>query len=391
MKILQVISSGFVGGGAENGTLRVKEKHEALGHEVRILSSDMGKQKILFSDYTFKSIKPYGYARYLRHIFNIDAYITLRTILKDWQPDVVHLRTMDQVSPLVPFLLKNYNTVATLHGPEEYLSELLLWYFPDNDFKTSKRERTGLTGKGKLHYLYSKYLSQPMYRRSLKNVNTFIAPSNYIKVAAAKDVSPIKHIPNGVELMPYAKIRSNNRILYVGRIEQVKGIDYLIKAVGKAAKSNPKVKLDIIGEGSYENEIKSLVVELNLSKNVNFIGWVSQKDLYRYYEMSTAIVIPSVWPENFPTVCNEAMSIGRPVIATKVGGIPELVENGTTGYLVPAENDVALAEAILKILNHEALAQKMGEYGRKKVEALSMDIHANKLIELYKSLNKEQS
>src|SRR5690242_240114 len=137
MKILHVISYGFDGGGAENELFELKTSMEQAGHQFRVLSSDIGlDHPSFFADATFQHIPATGLSKYFYRAFNPHSYRAVRTAIRDFQPDVVHLHTMGQISPSVLFLLRQVPTVLTIHGPEEFTRWLLPWYLPPTDYKT---------------------------------------------------------------------------------------------------------------------------------------------------------------------------------------------------------------------------------------------------------------
>jgi glycosyltransferase involved in cell wall biosynthesis len=388
MKILHVISIGRVAGGAEKNTFIVNDLHRELGYEVRTLSSDVDKDKQLLSEYTFSAIKKEERTKYIRHIFNVQAYKELRRLLKEWDPDIVHLHTMGQVSPLPLFLLKHYKTVMHLHGPEVFIPALLPWCIHKSLYTSDARNWSSLTPIGKLYFLYYRYLAYPVYRLGLRNVNLFIAPSKYIAKISKTTLSPIVHLPSGIFMKEYCRYPKNGTILSVGRIEKVKGLDYLLHAMKEVIVEFPKAKLIIIGKGPFEAELRQLAKDLGITKNVVFPGWVDQSEVYEYYKNCRIFVLPSVWPENFPTVCNEALSAGRPVVATRVGGIGEIVEHRKSGLLVPPQNSSALAKAMINLYDNRKLAEQMGKNGYESVKKFEFHLHAQKLTDIYEQVSK---
>ena len=179
--------------------------------------------------------------------------------------------------------------------------------------------------------------------------------------------------------MPF-KIEDKDRILMtVGRLHKQKGHCYLIQAVSKVRKEFPKVKLLVIGEGEEENNLKKLVKSLDLMNEVIFAGLSS--DMERILPMAELFILPSLW-EGLPNALLEAMAAGKPVVATKVGGIPEIVVHGETGVLIPPRDTDALAIAIIDLLQNRLKAKDMGEAGR---------IRAGKRFSIYKMIEKTEN
>ncbi|MCK5255586.1 MAG: glycosyltransferase [Deltaproteobacteria bacterium] len=179
--------------------------------------------------------------------------------------------------------------------------------------------------------------------------------------------------------MPF-KIEDEDRILMtVGRLHEQKGHYYLVQAVSRVQKEFPKVKLLVTGEGEEENNLKKLVKSLDLMNEVIFAGLSS--DMERILPMAELFILPSLW-EGLPNALLEAMAAGKPVVATKVGGIPEIVVHGETGMLIPPGDTDALTAAILDLLQNRLKAKDMGEAGR---------IRAGKRFSIYKMIEKTEN
>ena len=179
--------------------------------------------------------------------------------------------------------------------------------------------------------------------------------------------------------MPF-RIGDKDRILMtVGRLHKQKGHCYLIQAVSKVRKEFPKVKLLVTGEGEEENNLKKLVKSLDLMNEVIFAGLSSA--IERILPMAELFILPSLW-EGLPNALLEAMAAGKPVVATKVGGIPEIVVHGETGMLIPPRDTDALAAAIIDLLQNRLKAKDMGEAGR---------IRAGKRFSIYKMIEKTEN
>jgi len=202
-------------------------------------------------------------------------------------------------------------------------------------------------------------------------------------------VSPIIHLPNFIELQQFHEVRNNYNLLFVGRLEKIKGVEFLIQAISFIIKVFPQTTLTIVGDGHNKTDLCNLTKKLQLEKYIHFRGWVEHKDLNTYYEKASIVVIPSVVPENFPTVCNEAMSAGRPVIGTNVGGIPEIIDDEVNGYLVEPENPEQIAEKVIKLFSEEKLLKELGRNARKKAEEFSIEKHMDNLEKIYEEVIKK--
>ncbi len=165
--------------------------------------------------------------------------------------------------------------------------------------------------------------------------------------------------------------RTANTVLTIGRIAPSKGFEYLIEAFRKVVRSNPYLVLNIVGEAEksrqkYFTYLKSLVHRYSLDYNVKFLGYRS--DIAALLDEAAMLVMPSVVEEAFGRVTIEAFAKGVPVVAAKVGALEEIIEDGKNGILVFPRNSEALAEAILKLLQDNALADSLAVNARQKAE-----------------------
>lgn len=148
----------------------------------------------------------------------------------------------------------------------------------------------------------------------------------------------------------------------VARLAEQKGLPTLIEAAGLLRARGVDFQLTIIGDGPLRGEIESLIARSNLTESVRLAGWQGSAEVRALIEQSRALVLPS-YAEGLPVVIMEALALGRPVVSTWVAGIPELVEPGQTGWLVPPGDTEALARAIEQVLR--ASPETLAEMGRK--------------------------
>ncbi len=182
---------------------------------------------------------------------------------------------------------------------------------------------------------------------------------------------------DGVE--PYAG--TEPRLLCVGRLIPIKGHLVLLRALAQARERVPGVVLDVAGRGPLEPALKAYARELGLDGAVRFLGFVSPVE--RALEQAAIVVVPSLG-EGFGMVALEAMERGRPVIASAVGGLPEIVADGETGLVVPSGDANALADAIVALAGDLERAAAMGRAGRERALALfTPERCATRIEELY--------
>jgi glycosyltransferase involved in cell wall biosynthesis len=178
-------------------------------------------------------------------------------------------------------------------------------------------------------------------------------------------------IPNGIHI---SKISSNNsntegvsshrRLLFVGRLDPIKGVFPLFDAM-KQVKSD--IELVMVGDGPSRAELEKRIVEAGLQKRIRLVGAQPATVVQEWLRQSTALVLPSFY-ESLPLVIMEANAAGLPVIASEVGGIPTLVQQGDNGWLTPPNDPEALAKTIDWLFSDLENAKKMGENGRKRMQ-----------------------
>ncbi|MBX3011955.1 MAG: GT4 family glycosyltransferase PelF [Caldilineaceae bacterium] len=198
-------------------------------------------------------------------------------------------------------------------------------------------------------------------------------------------------IPNGVDTQSFAPPptppttdRQPRIFGFVGRLHPVKGLPFLLEAFAQVVAQCPEQQLWLIGEGSERQRLAQQRDALGLTKHVTF--WGARQDVAALLQQMDLFVLPSHW-EGMPMVLLEAMAVGLPVVATAVGGTPEVVVPGETGYLVPPADPPALAQALLRFCHDPALCQRLGAAGRQRVEQhFSIEQNVAQTVALYEKL-----
>jgi glycosyltransferase involved in cell wall biosynthesis len=194
-------------------------------------------------------------------------------------------------------------------------------------------------------------------------------------------------IRNGIPLnaLPEKQLQKIYDVLFVGRLERVKGVDILLRAAEYIRRVHSKnIKIGIVGTGVLLSDLKKLSSNLGINNTVEFLGL--HHDILRLIDESTIFVLPSRW-EGASISILEAMSRNVPVIATSVGGIPEVISNGQDGILVNPENPEMLAEAIIYLLENEKLREMLVNDAFKKVkEEFSIARYTYDILNLYKNV-----
>lgn len=186
------------------------------------------------------------------------------------------------------------------------------------------------------------------------------------------------------------------RLISVARLTEKKGIEYSIRAVAQLLKTYPNIHYDIIGDGPLQAELEQLIHSLDVEAQVKLLGWKAQRDVIELLHQSDILVAPSVTSktgdqEGIPVAIMESMAMGLPVVSTWHSGIPELVADGVSGFLVPERDVDALAQRLAYLVNHPHVWAALGRAGRNRVEEhFNNQPLSDRLVELYATLVTEQ-
>jgi len=268
-------------------------------------------------------------------------------------------------------------SVITLHGGDVYVNVAEGYDFP------------------------TRWYVRPVLSWTLRNASALTAISEDCKThalhAGAKE-SSITVVMNGADLRRFspppagdAPAKFGARMIFACRqLFPRKGIRFLIEAVAKLKPKYPDISLIIAGDGFERPALEELARTLGVADKTEFLGWVANKELPRYFRGCAVSVIPSL-EEGFGIPAAEAMGCEIPVVATDAGGLPEVVENGVTGYVVPKGDAGALAGAIDRLLADGALRSRMGKAGRiRAIERFDWDLAVRKFEAVYAGVLKKR-
>ena len=196
-------------------------------------------------------------------------------------------------------------------------------------------------------------------------------------------------IYNGIEpppVLPGPLPFDAPRLLCLGRLAPEKGFELAVSAFAAIFRSFPRARLLIAGDGAERARLEQQAAQQGVRQHVDFLGWVKPRDVWSLINACTAVLMPSQ-NESLPLVALEAALMARPVIATRVGGLPEVVVHEHTGLLVEPDSAPALADALRFLLRHPALAIQMGRAARSRAQQMfSWQNHVESYDRLYRGL-----
>ncbi len=267
----------------------------------------------------------------------------------------------------------------------------LITTFHGFDATTSKRALIGSRSPSWINYI--------LFRSQLaKQGDLFICVSEFIRKRVIELGFPperthVHYIGIDIEtILPRQISEETPMVLHVARLVEKKGTEYLIHAFAKVAAQNPEVELTIIGDGPLRTSLKSLTQALGMNERIRFMGPQPHTEVMTMMRKAAMLVLPSVTAntgdaEGLGMVLLEAAALGLPLIGTQHGGIPEVIEDGKTGYLIPERNMDLLAQRMSELLANRDMRLNMGRNGRALVET-RFDIRKQtiKLEKLYASI-----
>lgn len=305
---------------------------------------------------------------------------------KEEKFDIIHSQSFAGAG-IIKYKASKLPIIITLHGT--FLNEI-----------KSALNSNSLKGYVLASYLFLKMLADKSDRLLLSNANKIITVSyqlcNDVKKQYNIPEEKLIVIPNGININKFRPTNvddlreklnlSGKVILTVGRIEKQKGYHLLLKILPDILK-NHDVKLVIVGTGSYLPNLKKMAVKLDISDKVIFTGKVSDNDLLKYYNLADIFAFPTLRMEGLPLVILEAMACEIPVVASRIGGIPTVIENGRDGFLIEPSNLKELKDKILMLLEDERLAKRIGKNARSKVvKKFSVDKMVDDTIKVYEEV-----
>lgn len=338
---------------------------------------------LFYEDYYLRSLELSAFTKALWHLidtFNILSAFRVLTIIKKEKPDVIHIQDIKGFSTLLCLLLGFFkkNVVLTLHA-YEFLCIAGVFLCPMTQWEICKKDAI-------ICKLY-RFLKRIMISSS---IHTVIAPSKFI-LEMHKKYGFFQHsktavIPNFVDIKPMHLVKSRNEdtfnLLYIGRLCKDKGTDILIMAFKELQEDF--LRLHIVGIGPEEAALKNLA---RTDKRIVFHGTVEHEEVENFYKIAHLVIVPSIWYENCPMVILESFSYAVPVIGSRIGGIPEFIEEVETGLTFNPGDVSDLRQKIQFLLHNRTRIEELGIKVQKLVEEnLNFDKHYERLKATYETV-----
>jgi len=405
MTILLINDSFYIIGGAEVYFLTIADLLRQKGHKVIFFSMRNPKNDSLEFDKYFVSYFPsFSELTLFQKIdkipkifYSFEARKKINALLNKYKPDIVHIHniwyrtTYSIINEIYKFKIP---IVMTLHDYRLVC--------PNHKMLVNSKLCFKCKNGRYYHAIINKCLGGSLLRsiagasinyfnryflRTYKKINLYISPSKFLidrfkEDSQFKDIK-IAYLPYCIGLDEYSPNYNpdENSIVYFGRLDFEKGIDILIDAV-----KGLDISLKIIGTGPLEYYLRNKVENEKIN-NVYFKGFISRQEIKKEISKSLFSVLPSIWHDNFPYSIIESFALGKPVVGSKIGGIPELVQNNTSGLLFQPGNIDDLRCKLNDMLFNKGLIIEMGKNARLWAEEnLNYDKHYSLLMHLYKEI-----
>ena len=421
MKILLVNKFHYRKGGAETYYLTVGSELERMGHEVAYFSMKHPNNLPCKWDKYFVTQREYNDVKNplsavrdgIALIYSPEAKRNFQALCEEFRPDVVHLNNVHRQITLsildAPYLKEHH--VPVVYTAHDYVTICPGYLMLDGEGRVCDAcledgkyrhciENRCVKGSRAKSALAALEASFNRSHHSNERIDRVIAPSRFMrsklieggwpegKVLALQNFADDAILARASGVANDVTDRESPYLLFFGRLSAEKGVDVLLRAFDAAAPSLPRdMRLIVVGDGPDAAEFRELAASLDSAPRIEFAGYQTGDALQTYVERASLAIASSRWRENMPYSIVEAFAAGTPVVGTRIGGIPELVANGVTGFACEPGDVATMADAMVR--GAEAFLDapvyvRMQESCRAYVrENCSRDKFMDQLVELY--------
>lgn len=406
MKVLLIDVYNYVKGGAETvnfttAAILRQHGHEAVPFALKWADNLPSPYSAYFAESKESRKGPLSiFPKAVAYFYNADAARRIERLIEDERPDIAHIHLMwGQVTPSIFPVLRRHG-IPVVYTVHDYRLVCPAYTFKDNAGRICERCRGRAFYHCLLHNcckgsrLQSLVMTAEMYFRNAffhpaRNIDGFIYVSDFARsiqeryMPLATDLPSMRlyNCTSSFADTPKTARPSDPYFLYFGRLSHEKGITVLIDALA----STPGIRLKIAGTGPLDAMLRQRVAEAGMADRVEFLGFKTGRELTDLIAGAYFVVVPSVWYENNPMTIIEAYAQATPVIGSRIGGIPEIIVDGTTGYQAEAFSADDLAACLRRAsqLTSEGYAAMSAEALRFAKLNFSPEQYYPKLIDFY--------
>lgn len=413
LNILHINNIHYLRGGSEavcfnTADILDKHSHRSFFFSMSHPQNQYCDTKDYFAPYVDVSSNGNGFVNKLktasRVLYSFEAKKCLSRLLADYPVDIAHLHNIYyELSSSVIDILKERNIpmVMTLHDYKPVCASYSML--------VDEKPCEACSGGRYFHAIKKKCVKDSLAKSMIAtlemylhnkirdvyaNICAIISPSIFLKYKLGEMgfKKEIIYLPNFIDSERFNNISEDekpfqgNSLVYFGRLSPRKGLQTLIETAKKLYTVNQRLIINIIGEGEIKQELEQKVKADGLD-NVRFLGYMKGEALFREVKKSLAVVLPSEWYENNPVSVLETFALEKPVIGSRIGGIPELVMDGITGYTFEPGNANDLKAKIELLINDSDKLHSMGKNARKLVETkYNPELYYNGLMAIYEKV-----
>ena len=419
MKILLIDNYHYRRGGAEVVYFNTGDILSSHGHKILYFSQlwdeNLGCDYDVYFPKGVDIRRSTAYQKIIgvrNYVFNTQAAKLLDKLIKDTHPDIAHVHLF--WGGLSTSILKvlNRNGIPVVHTVHDYRMVCPAYTFKDGKNHICEKCHAGnyisciLNKCAKGNLLMGAIMTGEMYFRNIffhpsKYISTFIYVSKFCRDKHIEHDERFLNCPSEIiynfsnsDILHFCENKKenvnkySNYYLYYGRLSYEKGIPTLIDAFAE----HKDLNLKIVGTGPEETELKRICYDRNIN-NIEFLGYKTGRELYDIIQNAKFVCVPSEWYENNPMTIIESYTLGTPVIAAEIGGIPEIVVNNKTGFLFISADKKSLSDAIGKaqsidLETYMSLCENADSFAK---ENFSIDNYYNRLMDVYnRTLNNSK-
>lgn len=374
MKILVIHDDSTIPGGTNVYRKEFSNLLRRRGMEVFLFTYNLKDDEDLKHSYCYHYNNSIKFLRHMSHNYlNPALFISLKRWIRKVKPDLIHIHHNYIFTTSVLLACRGQAPILqTVHDHRMVCPSgrglTTDGNLCEHSFGIICYRKGCLSLKDCLLGFFPRYIEKFLLK---KNAVTFLVPSEHLKKKMEAYGFDTTLLPLYIDAAHYPLTQPDPegyRILFAGCLREGKGIGILLEAFSKVLERIPSATLDLVGNDESDRRFERLANSLHLDGRATFHGLIPHFRLHEFYEKTNLVVLPSASLENSPLVILEAMASARPVIGTRIGGIPEMIIEGKNGLLCTPGNPDDLSKKILQLLLDKEKAQKMGMRGRSMVE-----------------------
>ena len=394
LKILMVNKFLYPRGGAETYFLKIGKYYEEQGHEVQYFGmydekNTVGNQLGAYTynmDFHGSGLKRFVYP--FKILYSLEAKKKITKIIKTFHPDIIHFNNINfQLTPAIieAGAKEGVAMIQTVHDYQMLCPNHLMFDVHTqtpcelclDGSKWNCAKKSCIHGSKIKSILGSIEARIYAKRKTYEKVHLYVCPSYFMqKKLLTQPLYQNKTVAihNFIEkIKEYKEVQKEDYVLYFGRLSEEKGFEMFLNACRKL----PQIQFVVAGTGPMQEMCNGI-------ENVKYVGFKTGEDLDNLIRKALFSVYPSIWYENCPLSVLESESLGTPVLATKMGGIPELIEDGQTGVLLSEISEKELKEKMQQLYeNKELLAEMSKNCLAKRSEMIELEKYCSRLMECY--------